>query len=227
MTVEIIATSVEDALAAEQGGASRIELCSDLDRDGLAPPLDLARAVVRAVRIPVRVMVRERNAAELADDAELDRLCRAARAFADAGAEGIVYGNVREGRIDASALERVLAAAPGARFTFHRVIESTADMLAAVETLKRYAQVDAVLTNGGPGTWDERILRLAALARAAAPHIAILAGGGLTPEIATAVRDRAGIRAFHFGRPAREPAATDGAVSAAKVRALVAAVIGA
>lgn len=227
MIVEIIATSLEDALAAEQGGASRLEVCSELERDGLAPPLDLVRAIVRAVRIPVRVMVRERNAAALADEAELERLCLSARAFAEAGAEGIVYGNLRAGRVDTHALERVTAAAPGARFTFHRVIEGADDVFAAVEALKRFAQVDAILTNGGAGAWDERIPRLAALARAATPEITILAGGGLTLEIAAAVRSRAPIRAFHFGRPARDPATIDGAVSAVKVRGLVAAVIGA
>ena len=63
MLLEIIAETVEDAREAEQGGAGRIELVRDLDRGGLTPP-PLIEAVLKAVRIPVRVMVRESESFE-------------------------------------------------------------------------------------------------------------------------------------------------------------------
>ena len=56
--LEVIACSLEDALAAESGGADRLELCSRLDLSGLTPPLEVVTAIVKAVRIPVRVMIR-------------------------------------------------------------------------------------------------------------------------------------------------------------------------
>lgn len=64
--LEVIACSLEDALAAEAGGAQRLELCSRLDLDGLTPPRSMVEAVVKAVSIPVRVMIRG-NVAGLVD----------------------------------------------------------------------------------------------------------------------------------------------------------------
>jgi copper homeostasis protein len=61
MVIEVIAQSVADAVAAESGGADRLELVRELERDGLTPPPELVRAVREAVRIPVYVMVRPRN----------------------------------------------------------------------------------------------------------------------------------------------------------------------
>ena len=64
--VEVIAQSVADAVAAEAGGADRLELVRDLDQDGLTPPPELVRAVVAAVRIPVYAMLRPWNRFTLA-----------------------------------------------------------------------------------------------------------------------------------------------------------------
>src|SRR6188474_594629 len=70
MRLEVIATSLEDAVEAEAGGADRIELVRDLAAGGMTPPLDLVDAVLSRVRIPVRVMVRHTVAHVVSHDGD-------------------------------------------------------------------------------------------------------------------------------------------------------------
>jgi copper homeostasis protein len=117
--LEVIAETVEDAREAEQGGAARIELVRDLSRGGLTPPLALLEAVVKAVRIPVRVMVRESEPFELIDRGEIPRLQAAARSALDCGAAGLVLGFLRDGAVDIETVRAVLDSLTAA-VTFHR-----------------------------------------------------------------------------------------------------------
>src|ERR687897_3650985 len=92
--LEVIACTVDDAVAAERGGADRIELVRDLGRGGLTPDIALAAAVVDAVRIPVRVMIREEEPFVVSDAAVARALCDAARAISGLRVEGLVLGFV-------------------------------------------------------------------------------------------------------------------------------------
>src|SRR5690242_1410597 len=55
---EVIALGAEDAVAAQTGGADRLELVTDMAADGLTPSRAVFGAIRRAVRIPLRVMLR-------------------------------------------------------------------------------------------------------------------------------------------------------------------------
>ena len=72
--IEIIATTIEDAIAAERGGADRIELISHFEVGGLTPSLELVGAVTDAVKIPVRVMLRESEDFQVSNENEKQRL---------------------------------------------------------------------------------------------------------------------------------------------------------
>ncbi|HKP12290.1 MAG TPA: copper homeostasis protein CutC [Blastocatellia bacterium] len=218
MLLEIIACSVSDAVAAEGGGAHRIELISRFDRGGLTPPLDLVRDVVSRVRIPVRVMLRESEDFNVHDEGERARLAAKAREMAATGVDGLVCGFLRDGDIDHELLSRVLGSATDLRVTFHRAFEQLRDPLAAIRQLKRYAQVDRILTSGTGSTLARRIAQLAACERMARPEIAMLAGGGMDATTVRAIRRQTPIREFHIGRGVRRPATVDGAVDAALVR---------
>lgn len=79
LKLEIIVCSVEDAKAAADGGARRLEVVRDLAREGLTPSLDLVRAIVDQVAIPVRVMVRESEPFEVRGIDDIERLAALAR----------------------------------------------------------------------------------------------------------------------------------------------------
>lgn len=220
MTLEIIATSLEDAVEAARGGADRLEIVRDLARDGLTPPIDLVRSIQREVALPLRVMVRESDGFLCRSDGDRRLLCEQAAAFAALEVDGIVVGWTRDGRIDEETLRCVLDAAPSVHATFHRAFDALSDPEAAFAVLRRYPQIDRVLTSGGEGAWTSRCETLARYTHLAGPGIVILPGGGVDAE-ALPMLTRAGIVEAHVGRAVRLGQCVDGAVSAHAVRALV------
>lgn len=216
--LEAIAASVADAMAAERGGAHRIELISRFDLGGLTPPLELVREVVASVRIPVRVMLRNKEDFEVRDEHERAQLCAMAEQLATTGIDGLVCGFLRDGDIDEDLLARAINSAPNLRVTFHRAFEELRDPIAAISRLKQFPQVDRILTSGTGATIAQRIAQLAACETAAQPEITILAGGGMDEATVRQIRGHTRIREFHVGRGVRRPATIDGVVDAARVR---------
>src|SRR5437899_1065189 len=98
--LEVIACSVADAVEAEKGGANRLEVISHFEVGGLTPPLGLVREIMAAVRLPVRVMVRDSPGYTAVGEAERRRLCAAASELNRLGVDGLVLGFLREGEID-------------------------------------------------------------------------------------------------------------------------------
>jgi copper homeostasis protein len=219
--LEVIACTAADAVAAEQGGAGRLEVISHFEAGGLTPPLALVREIQAAVRLPLRVMVREGEDFTVSDEAEKRRLCAAAREFAALGVDGLVLGFLRDGQIDLALLERVLACARGVKATFHRAFDELRDPQQAIAQLKNYPQIDRILTNGGAGDWGEKLARLAGYERAARPEIAILIGGGVDARAIELIRAATDICEFHAGRAVRAGQSVAGAVEAARVEELI------
>ena len=170
MLLEVIACSLEDALAAEAGGADRLELVRDLAAGGMTPSLDLVDAVLARVRIPVRVMVRDTISHFVGDPRDRSRLLATARELSERSVDGIVFGAVTHGVMtaghgsnasivpDIPLLAAVLRAGGGKPVTFHRAFESVTDPVRTLGELGRICggaafrlQVDRVLTNGGNG----------------------------------------------------------------------------
>lgn len=221
MLLEVIASSVQDAIEAEQGGAGRIELVQAFDRGGLTPQLALVRDVVRSVRIPVRVMLRESEPFVLSDRAELARLCVFAEEAQQHGARGFVIGFLRDGEPD---LEAVRAALGNTTIpvTFHHAFDEADRPLEALTAMSRESRIDRVLTAGGRGDWPARRTRLREYRECAPPGLSLLAGGGIgEPELRALAAD--GCVEAHVGRAARVPPEPHGRVRADRVARLVAA----
>jgi copper homeostasis protein len=222
MRLEVIASSLDDALAAEEGGADRIELVRDLPAGGLTPSIDLIDAVLARVRIPVRVMVRETISHEVREPRDRARLIASATTLASRPIDGVVCGAVADGEVDRRLVEEILHAAGSARATFHRAFESVADPIAALAELGRIAGVDRVLTNGGGEAWAARGALLRRWVAACPPQIQILLGGGITAGILSTLLPIAGLNEVHVGRAAREPETDYGQVAARRVVQLAA-----
>lgn len=220
--LEVIACSVADAIAAEKGGADRLEVISRFDRGGLTPPLELVREIQNAVNLPLRVMLRESDSYQVASNDEVERLCCQAAELAALRVDGLVLGFLRGGEIDHELTERILSSAPALQATFHRAFDEISDPFRGLAELGRFRQIDRVLTSGGPGSWTaEKIDRLSLYHQTAGGRPMILVGGGVDASVIKALRSRTDLAEFHIGRAARIPATADGSVASALVNKLV------
>ncbi|MFE9922359.1 copper homeostasis protein CutC [Streptomyces sp. NPDC005774] len=216
--LEVIALDIEDAVAAQAGGADRLELVTDMAADGLTPSATTVAAVRAAVGLPLRVMLRLADGFAAGDP---DRLVRTAHEMRDAGAEEFVLGFLdADGRVDLDAVERVAGVLDGCRWTFHRAIDRAADRDALRKQLDGLPGLDTYLTAGAPGGVADGLPTLLAEARRGRGgepgyQQELLVGGGLRLEQVPTLL-AAGIRAFHIGGAAR-PGGWTGPVSAEAV----------
>ncbi len=218
--LEVIVTSAEEAVEAEAGGAHRLELVRALEEGGLSPSLEVTEEVLKAVTIPVRVMLRENASMSIRDAAELQRLRTLAREFGQLGIEGFVLGFVRRGMLDCEPAQAILREASHCRATFHRAFEHVAEPARAIAQLKAMGQIDRILTSGGEGTWQQRRARLIEWQTMAAPQIQILVGAGVCASVLDDLRNEPSLVELHVGRAARVPQTTSGAVRREQISSL-------
>jgi copper homeostasis protein len=214
--LEVIALDVEDAVAAQAGGADRLELVTDMAADGLTPSVRTVAGIRDAVGIPLRVMLRLANGFAAGD---VERLVAVAGELREAGAEEFVLGFLSsDGDVDLSAVERVVGALGACRWTFHRAIDRAADRDALRKQLADLPGLDTYLTAGAATGVDDGFPTLLAEAgRRGEPGYGqqLLVGGGLRLDHVPPLL-AAGIDGFHIGGAAR-PGGWDQPVSAAAV----------
>ncbi|NOV02977.1 copper homeostasis protein CutC [Paenibacillus sp. LMG 31457] len=181
MLLEVIATSMEDALRAEAGGADRIELVANLHEGGLTPDLILVREIKAAVSIPVHVMIRPHSRTFHMQKTDLQSMLDDSKAAYQAGAAALVWGVLTAGgTIDRNALESLLEVAP-LPVTFHRAFDEVQNQEEALSCLLGYKQIRSVLTSGGAASALQAVDRLQKLVSLTSGHeLNIMAGGGLT-----------------------------------------------
>ncbi|MEU8964020.1 copper homeostasis protein CutC [Streptomyces sp. NPDC048491] len=200
--LEVIALDAQDAVAAQAGGADRLELVTDMAADGLTPPLKTFAAIRAAVDIPLRVMLRAADGFAAGD---VDALVRDAQALRAEGADEFVLGFLDEtGGPDMAAVRALAAALEGCRWTFHRAIDRAASRDALRKELAGLPGLDTYLTAGSARGVDDGLPVLLAEAGLAEPGYEpqILVGGGLSLAHLPVLRG-AGIDAFHIGGASR------------------------
>jgi len=175
--------------AAYLGGADTIELCSQMELDGLTPlPNDIVIArEAFAGRPGLMVMIRPRGGDFCYSRAEIGQMEREIETAVSLGADGVVFGVVQNNRLHIPHMRRLIRAAHDHSqiVTCHRAFDVTSDPEEALETLIDWG-VDRVLTSGAPWgssqTAAESIPQLARLIRRADNRIKIVLGGGIHPE---------------------------------------------
>ncbi|TWS22569.1 copper homeostasis protein CutC [Tsukamurella sputi] len=209
--LEVIALDARDAVAAQEGGADRLELVADMAADGLSPLPGVVAEVLAATDLPVRVMIR------LADGfrpGDLNALVRRTVELRNAGAQEFVFGFLMpDGAVDLPVVTRIVDELDGAPWTFHRAIDHCADRAALRAAVAELPGLDGFLTAGAASGVDDGIATL--IAEATGPQ-RVLAGGGLRLTHVPRLR-AAGIDAFHIGSGAR-PHGWESPVSAEAVR---------
>jgi copper homeostasis protein len=183
--LEVIAASLDDALAAAEGGADRLELCSALALGGLTPTLGTLYAIKAAVQIPVMCMLRPREGGMAYSDREFDVMRRDAELLLEAGADGLVFGFLSaDGEIDIDRCSEILdllrqtSSESVVQAVFHRAFDVVADPVRALEELIDL-DFDRVLTSGRAPTALEGIEVIRQAVEQADGRIQILPAGGI------------------------------------------------
>jgi len=195
---EACVESLEGALAAEQLGAHRIELCSDLDQDGLTPSQDLTLKCLKNLMIPVMAMVRPRGGDFVYTEDEIQHMERMIDFFKEVGVAGVVFGLLTDQHfIDIENVERLVRRAYPLEITFHKAIDYSFDVLKSFEELNSIYGITRVLTSGGRGTaWDGRMM-LKAMNELPGRRIDVVAAGSIVPENRDEIAEYTGVFELH------------------------------
>ncbi len=181
MKLEICANSFESALAAQAGGAHRIELCQELALGGITPSYGLIEKVVEELKIPVFLLIRPRSGDFTYSQSEFDVMLRDIKNARSIGVQGIVSGILTaDFEIDRERTAKLIASCGDLPFTFHRGFDWTVNPAQSLKHLIDLG-VDRVLTSGQQETAVAGIELLKKLHKQSQGRIKILPGGGITP----------------------------------------------
>lgn len=195
--LEIVANSFASALAAEEGGASRIELCQQLEVGGVTPSPGQIQLAVEQLQLGVHVLIRPRagdfvySAEEFAEILKDIAFCRSV------GCHGVVIGNLLpNGNVDEERTKRMVDAAGAMNVTFHRAFDRSNDPYEALEAVIRCG-CQRILTSGLQPNAADGIDLLTELVRLAGNRIEIMPGSGVTENNLLDILRSTGAKSIH------------------------------
>ena len=202
--IEICLEDVQSVIAAQNGGADRVELCSDLFEGGLTPTIGTVRTALKATSIPINCMIRPRGGDFCYSDIEFEVMKQDVMAFKEAGVNGIVFGILTpEGDVDMKRSREIIDLARPLAVTFHRAFDMTRDPYKALEDLIELG-VDRVLTSGQEATVPEGAELLAHLVKIAGDRIIVMPGCGISERNFDRIRRQIGAKEYHVHLPGEE-----------------------
>lgn len=197
LVLEIAANSLASALAAQEGGADRIELCENLGEGGCTPSYGTLAMARERVRIPFYVLIRPRAGDFVYDGMERDTMLRDVEMCVRLGCDGVVVGALdADGAVDMETCTALVQAAGSLGVTFHRAFDLAADPRAALAAAIALG-CERILTSGARDTALQGAHAIADAVRHAAGGLGVMAGGGVTPATVREVVARTGVREVH------------------------------
>jgi copper homeostasis protein len=195
--LEVCTGSLQSVIAAVEGGAERIELCSALSLDGLTPSLGLLKTIRSMYpTLKIQVLIRPREGDFVYSEEEvrvMEEDIKASLPYAD----GIVIGALdAEGNIDIETTRRLVAASEGKPVTFHRAFDVCRDPSAALEQIISLG-CQRILTSGQQPKAEQGVSLLKALQQQAGDRLIIMPGGGVNTENARLIIDQTGCKEIH------------------------------
>jgi copper homeostasis protein len=195
--LEVAANSVASALAAEAGGAARVELCSALELGGLTPSHAAIAMAQERLGIPVHVLIRPRAGDFVFDDLEFEVMQRDMETCKSLGCAGVVIGVLSvEADVDVPRCRALMQAAHGLSVTFHRAFDFTRDPERALDAIIALG-CDRLLTSGQAADALIGAPLIRKLIGQAQDRITIMPGGGITAQNIAAIAQATGAGEFH------------------------------
>ena len=180
--VEICTPSRLSAVAAKEGGAKRIELCSRLEVGGLTPTDEDIEYCVQTLGLRTHVLVRPRAGNFIYSADEIAEIERTIRRCHQLGAAAVVVGFLTpDGKVDLGLTRRIAQLAAPMEVTFHRAFdEALQDPIEALQAVME-AGCHRLLTSGQAPTAPQGAAVIKRLVDHAS-SLKILAGSGVTPD---------------------------------------------
>nr|WP_174851743.1 copper homeostasis protein CutC [Xylella fastidiosa] len=195
--LEVAAGSVASALAAQEGGAMRVELCHGLEGGGLTPSYGMLAVVRERLHIPLYVLIRPRGGDFVFSEEEMEVMCGDVECCVRLGCDGVVLGALDPaGEVDMGMMRVLIAAAGSLGVTFHRAIDVSADPGRTLEDVIALG-CERVLTSGGRSSALEGAETIAALVAQAAGRVVVMPGAGVSAGNVLELRVRTGAHEFH------------------------------
>lgn len=197
-TFEVCANSVESCLAAQEGGAQRVELCASIPEGGTTPSYGEIKTARRLLDIRLHVIIRPRGGDFLYTPTEIETMLEDIRVARQAGADGLVFGCLTpEGDIDLSLMKKLMEASGNTPVTFHRAFDHCRNPYRALDELASLG-VARILTSGQQPTAPQGAPLLKDLQSYARGRIILLAGCGVNEKNIRQLAQETGIHEFHF-----------------------------
>lgn len=201
--IEICLDGIDSAVAAQAGGADRIELCDNLVQGGTTPSIGLIELVRKTIDIEMMVMIRPRGGDFLYSGLEFEVMQRNIEMLYGTGVDGVVFGLLSaDGTVDfdrnAKLIELARKAPKPLSVTFHRAFDMTRDPMEALNVLHELG-VDRILTSGQATSAVNGMELIAELQKQAGDRLVIMPAVGVNAETGPILVKDAGVRELHVG----------------------------
>lgn len=196
---EVCANSVQSALAAQEAGADRVELCQGIPEGGTTPSFgDISTARKLLNKTKLHVIIRPRSGDFLYNDLEKKIMIEDIRLCKKIGVDGVVFGGLlSDGSIDIEFMKALKHESQGMSTTFHRAFDVCKDPILALKQITQL-NFDRILTSGQEASADEGIPLLKRLESLNNGNIILLAGCGVNENNIKKIAEETGIHEFHF-----------------------------
>ena len=196
--LECCVDSVESALNAVKGGASRLELCGNLPIGGTTPGIPLYHQIRKESDVRIHALIRPRFGDFCYSSYELEIMREEIRMFREEKAQAVVIGVLNaDGNLNISAMEMLIQEADGMDVTLHRAFDMCRDPFRTMEEAIALG-VNTILTSGQQQScWEGREL-IRRLIEEARGRIDIMAGGGVGREVIKKLRPVTGGTSYHM-----------------------------
>jgi copper homeostasis protein len=195
--LEIACFNQESAIVAQQNGADRVELCSNMNEGGTTPDFETTILVRKELSIDLNVMIRPRGGNFVYSDEEFEQMKNGIEQFKNLKVDGFVFGILKEdGSINKEQNSELVALATPFPCTFHRAFDEVKNVYQSLESVIECG-FKTILTSGQKKTVVEGITVLAELVKKANNRIVIMPGGGLRSTNIKLLKEKTGAVFYH------------------------------
>ena len=194
--LEVCVDSIDSAIQAKIGGATRLELCANIVIGGTTPSIYLFHFVRTECNLPVHVLIRPRSGDFCYNELDFRIMFSEIQEFKHAGAAGVAIGALTpEGSLHMKYMEKMCKMADGMSITLHRAFDMCKD---PIDTLNKAAElgIDTILTSGQKNHCIDGVSLIKKLVKLKKADIMV--GGGVTPDVLQEIKKKTGATSYHL-----------------------------